>query len=83
MIFARTPGESDFAARVLHLLTEATGEMGGRLLRRLERVSQSVDVGAAPQEGLRWRIGPHRMVRGDLLQLASSGCGFFDGPARL
>ncbi len=61
----------------MHLLTGATGYVGGRLLRRLERDSLAVRCLCRNPEALGWRVAPGtEVVRGDLLQPASLGAAF-------
>ena len=61
----------------MHLLTGATGYVGGRLLRRLEKEGLSVRCLCRDPEALRWRVGPgSEVVGGDLLQPASLGAVF-------
>jgi uncharacterized protein YbjT (DUF2867 family) len=61
----------------MHLLTGATGYVGGRLLRRLERDRLPVRCLCRNPETLRWRVAPGtELVRGDLLQPASLGPAF-------
>jgi uncharacterized protein YbjT (DUF2867 family) len=56
----------------MHLLTGATGYVGGRLLRRLERNGSAVRCLCRNPESLGWRVGPGtEVVRGDLLEPAS------------
>ncbi len=58
----------------MHLLTGATGYVGGRLLRRLEQDGLAVRCLCRNPETLRWRVAPGtELVRGDLLQPASLG----------
>src|SRR5579862_5428372 len=58
----------------MHLLTGATGYVGGRLLRRLERDGLQVRCLCRDPEALRWRVAPGtEVVRGDLLEPASLG----------
>ena len=59
------------------LLTGATGYVGGRLLRRLERDGIAVRCLCRNPEALRWRVAPGtEVVHGDLLQPASLGTAF-------
>ncbi|MCL4402297.1 MAG: SDR family oxidoreductase, partial [Acidobacteria bacterium] len=59
------------------LLTGATGYVGGRLLRRLERDKFSVRCLCRDPEALRGRVAPGTgLVRGDLLQSASLAAAF-------
>jgi uncharacterized protein YbjT (DUF2867 family) len=59
------------------LLTGATGYVGGRLLRRLEREGLSVRCLCRNPEVLRGRVGPGvTVVQGDLLRPASLGPAF-------
>ncbi|RPI08496.1 MAG: SDR family oxidoreductase, partial [Acidobacteriales bacterium] len=61
----------------MHLLTGATGYVGGRLLRRLEQDGLPVRCLCRNPETLRWRVAPGtELVRGDLLQPASLGAAF-------
>src|ERR1035437_3587077 len=61
----------------MHLLTGATGYLGGRLLRRLERDRLPVRCLCRNPETLSWRVAPStELVRGDLLQPASLGPAF-------
>ncbi len=61
----------------MHLLTGATGYIGGRLLRRLERSESAVRCLCRNPEALSWRVAPRtELVRGDLLQPASLGAAF-------
>jgi uncharacterized protein YbjT (DUF2867 family) len=61
----------------MYLLTGATGYVGGRLLRRLERDRLPVRCLCRNPEALRWRVAPGtELVRGDLLQPASLGPAF-------
>jgi len=61
----------------MHLLTGATGYVGGRLLRRLERDGQPVRCLCRRPEALRWRLAPEtELVQGDLLQPASLDAAF-------
>jgi uncharacterized protein YbjT (DUF2867 family) len=61
----------------MHLLTGATGYMGGRLLRRLEQDRLPVRCLCRNPEALRWRVAPGTEVaQGDLLQPASLGAAF-------
>jgi uncharacterized protein YbjT (DUF2867 family) len=56
----------------MHLLTGATGYVGGRLLRRLERDGLSVRCLCRNPEALRWVASPGtELVPGDLLDAAS------------
>lgn len=56
----------------MHLLTGATGYIGGRLLRRLQRDGVAVRCLCRNPEALGWRAAPGtELVQGDLLQLAS------------
>ncbi len=58
----------------MHLLTGATGYIGGRLLRRLERNGPAVRCLCRNPESLDWRVAPGtELVRGDLLDPASLG----------
>jgi nucleoside-diphosphate-sugar epimerase len=53
----------------LHLLTGATGYIGGRLLKRLERDGLAVRCLCRNPEALGWRVAPAtELVRGDLLR---------------
>src|SRR3954470_3269723 len=61
----------------MHLLTGATGYMGGRLLRRLEHDRLPVRCLGRNPEALRWRVAPGtELVQGDLLQPSSLGAAF-------
>ena len=61
----------------MHLLTGATGYIGGRLLRRLERNGSAVRCLCRNPEPLSWRIAPGtELVQGDLLEPASLGAAF-------
>jgi uncharacterized protein YbjT (DUF2867 family) len=61
----------------LHLLTGATGYIGGRLLKRLERDGLAVRCLCRNPEALGWRVAPGtQLVRGDLLQPASLAAAF-------
>ncbi len=61
----------------LHLLTGATGYIGGRLLKRLERDGLAVRCLCRNPEALGWRVAPGtELVRGDLLQPTSLGAAF-------
>ena len=61
----------------LHLLTGATGYIGGRLLKRLERDGLAVRCLCRNPEALGWRGAPGtELVKGDLLQPASLGAAF-------
>ena len=61
----------------MHLLTGATGYIGGRLLRRLQRDGLAVRCLCRNPEALGWRADPGtELVRGDLLQPASLGTAF-------
>ena len=63
----------------MHLLTGATGYIGGRLLRRLESSGEAVRCLCRNPEALEGRVLPStELVRGDLLQPASLG-GVFSG----
>jgi uncharacterized protein YbjT (DUF2867 family) len=63
----------------MHLLTGATGYVGGRLLRRLERDKVAVRCLCRDPEALRWRVDPNtELVRGDLLQPESLAAAFSD-----
>ena len=63
----------------MHLVTGATGYIGGRLLRRLERNGAAVRCLCRNPEALDGRVAPGtELVRGDLLQPASLG-GVFSG----
>src|SRR5690348_14214085 len=56
----------------MYLLTGATGYIGGRLLRRLERDGSAVRCLCRNPEALDWRVAPGtQLVQGDLLQPAS------------
>ena len=56
----------------MHLLTGATGYVGGRLLRRLERDGLSLRCLCRNPEALRWVASPRtELVQGDLLDAAS------------
>lgn len=61
----------------MHLLTGATGYVGGRLLRRLERDRLAVRCLCRSPEALRSRVAPGtELVQGDLLQSASLAAAF-------
>jgi len=61
----------------MHLLTGATGYIGGRLLRRLQRDGLAVRCLCRNPEALGWLQTPStELVRGDLLQPASLGVAF-------
>jgi uncharacterized protein YbjT (DUF2867 family) len=61
----------------MHLLTGATGYIGGRLLRRLERNGSAVRCLCRNPEAIGWRAAPGtEVVRGDLLEPASLGAAF-------
>ncbi len=61
----------------MHLLTGATGYIGGRLLRRLAKDGSAVRCLCRNPEALAWRVSPGtEVVRGDLLQPASLGDAF-------
>jgi uncharacterized protein YbjT (DUF2867 family) len=61
----------------MHLLTGATGYVGGRLLKRLERDGSAVRCLCRNPETLAWRAAPGtEVVRGDLLQPASLDAAF-------
>ena len=61
----------------MHLLTGATGYIGGRLLRRLERDGSAVRCLCRNPEALGWRAAPGtEVVQGNLLQPASLGVAF-------
>src|SRR5688500_550719 len=61
----------------MHLLTGATGYVGGRLLRRLEQDGVSVRCLCRDPEALRWRVRPPtELVKGDLLQPESLDSAF-------
>jgi uncharacterized protein YbjT (DUF2867 family) len=61
----------------MYLLTGATGYVGGRLLRRLERDGLAVRCLCRNPEALGWRVAPDtEVVQGDLLQAASLGAAF-------
>jgi uncharacterized protein YbjT (DUF2867 family) len=61
----------------MHLLTGATGYIGGRLLRRLERDGSAVRCLCRHPEALGWRVAPGTEVaQGDLLQPASLDAAF-------
>lgn len=62
----------------MHLLTGATGYVGGRLLRRLEKEGLPIRCLCRHPEALRSRVAPGtEVVQGDLLQPASLGAAFF------
>ena len=61
----------------MHLLTGATGYIGGRLLRRLQRNGAAVRCLCRNPETLSWRLAPGtELVQGDLLQPASLDVAF-------
>jgi uncharacterized protein YbjT (DUF2867 family) len=61
----------------MHLLTGATGYIGGRLLRRLQRDGLAVRCLCRNPEALGWRAAPGtEVVQADLLQPASLGIAF-------
>jgi uncharacterized protein YbjT (DUF2867 family) len=61
----------------MHLLTGATGYIGGRLLRRLQRDGLAVRCLCRNPEALGWRAAPGtELAQGDLLQPASLGIAF-------
>lgn len=61
----------------MQLLTGATGYIGGRLLRRLQRDGPAVRCLCRNPEALGWRMAPGtELVRGDLLQPAFLGAAF-------
>ncbi|MGA2717261.1 MAG: SDR family oxidoreductase [Bryobacteraceae bacterium] len=61
----------------MHLLTGATGYIGGRLLRRLQRDGEPVRCLCRNPEALAWSAATGtELVRGDLLQPASLGNAF-------
>ncbi len=61
----------------MHLLTGATGYVGGRLLKRLERDGSAVRCLCRHPEALDWRVAPGtEVVRGDLLRPASLEAAF-------
>ena len=61
----------------MHLLTGATGYIGGRLLKRLERDGSAVRCLCRHPEALGWRVAPGtEVVQGDLLQPASLDAAF-------
>lgn len=61
----------------LHLLTGATGYIGGRLLKRLERDGLAIRCLCRNPEALGWRVAPGtELVRGDLLQPAFLSAAF-------
>ena len=62
---------------LMHLLTGATGYIGGRLLRRLEKDGLAVRCLCRNPEALGWRRSPRtELMRGDLLQPASLDAAF-------
>ena len=61
----------------MHLLTGATGYIGGRLLRRFERNGSAVRCLCRNPEALRSRVASRtQLVQGDLLEPASLGAAF-------
>ena len=61
----------------MHLLTGATGYIGGRVLKRLERDGSAVRCLCRHPEALGWRVAPGtEVVQGDLLQPASLDAAF-------
>ena len=63
----------------MYLLTGATGYVGGRLQRRLERDHLSVRCLCRDPEALRWRMAAGtEAVKGDLLEPESLGRAFAD-----
>ena len=63
----------------MYLLTGATGYVGGRLQRRLEREHLSVRCLCRDPEALRWRMAAGtEAVKGDLLEPESLGRAFAD-----
>lgn len=61
----------------MHLLTGATGYIGGRLLKRLERDGSAVRCLCRHPEALGWRVAPGTVVvQGDLLEPASLDAAF-------
>src|SRR5271165_1904865 len=61
----------------MHLLTGATGYVGGRLLRRLEKNGPAVRCMCRNPESLGWRVAPGtELIQGDLLEPASLGAAF-------
>ncbi len=61
----------------MHLLTGATGYIGGRLLRRFERNGSAVRCLCRNPEALRGRIAPGtEVVQGDLARSGFSGSAF-------
>src|SRR5271166_6394022 len=61
----------------MHLLTGATGYIGGRLLRRLERNGPAVRCLCRNPVTLAWRVAPGtELVEGDLLEPASLDAAF-------
>jgi uncharacterized protein YbjT (DUF2867 family) len=63
----------------MHLLTGATGYIGGRLLGRLEREGLPVRCLCRNPEALNWRVSPRtELVQGDLLRPASLPAAFLD-----
>jgi len=62
---------------LMYLLTGATGYIGGRLLRRLQRDGLAVRCLCRNPEALGWQAAPGtELVPGDLLQPASLGVAF-------
>ena len=61
-------------ADLMHLLTGATGYVGGRLLGRLQREGLPVRCLCRNPEAMRWRVTPGiELVQGDLHQPESLG----------
>ena len=71
-------GDSAGIRTRMHLLTGATGYVGGRLLRRLEEDGLPVRCLCRDPEALRWRVAPGtELVRGRSASAGVSGFGVF------